>query len=331
MMTVFSRRFFRNVLPLALLLFTLAPAAPGASSEDRLTFRMIAGRKYLRAADVARYFGMKLYSASDRYEMRGSAGSMVFTPQKRYGSFNGTVVTYSFPPVAQNGVFYISESDFQNFLQPLLNTRSLRSTEVHTIMLDPGHGGTDTGARGKRFLEKNLTLQTAFQVKKALERFGYRVLMTRTNDRTVSLEQRSWMSNNAKADLFISLHMNATTGTAIRGIETFALTPSGAPSSGSDTVLYNRYPGTPALLNSTALGISVQHSLIRATGAFDRGLKRARFVVLRNTRCPALLIECGFVTNRSEENLLGSPAYREKIAQAIVEGIRHYQLRIRRQ
>lgn len=319
----------RGMLPLLLLFSAVSSAA--AAAEGSFASRTIAGRKYLKASDVARYFGMKLSgsAAINRYEMRGSAGSMVFTPQKRYGSFNGTVLTYSFPPVVQNGTLYISDSDFQYHLQPLLNTRSLRSTVVRTIMLDPGHGGSDRGAAGARLIEKDLTLQVVQRLRSALERMGYRVLLTRNSDRTLSLDQRSRMSNAAKADLFVSIHMNATTAGAVRGIETFALTPPGASSSGSETVLYNRYPGNAALLNSAALAMSVQRSLIRTTGAVDRGMKRARFVVLRETRCPAILVECGFVSNRSDESLLGSAAYRDKLAQALAQGIRNYHLRVR--
>ncbi len=328
--------FFR-VIGLALLLagvgsFVGAPpltAAVATRDGTGFSIRYLAGRKYYRASDIARYFGMKLYGDGARYELRGAAGRMVFTPQKRFGSFNGTVLTYDFAPAVLGGALYVSAADFENHLQPFLNNRSLRAVGVRTILLDPGHGGADRGAAGARFTEKSLTLQVALKVKAELEKMGYRVLMTRVNDRALSLSQRAGAANYAKADMLISIHMNAAGNRSVRGIETFALTAPGAPSSGSEKVLYNRYLGNGALANSAALAWSVQNAMIRATGASDRGVKRARFVVLRETRCPAILIECGFISNRADENLLGSAAYREKLANAIAQGIRNYHLRLR--
>ena len=325
-MTLRAVRFFSGLVLLA----AAAGAPLEAHAAQNLAVRTIAGRKYLKAQDVARYFGMRLAPVNDRYEMRGAPGVVTFTPQKRYGSFNGTVLTYDFAPAVAGGALYISASDFQNTLQALLNLRSLRNAPVRTVMLDPGHGGSDCGAVGKRFQEKVLTLLIAQRVKAHLETMGYRVLMTRGDDRTVALSPRAKKAVDAKVDLFISIHINSASNSAVRGVETFALAAPGAPSSGSGNVVYTRYPGDAALLNSTALAMSVQQALRQMVKAPDRGMKRARFVVIRENRCPAILIECGFISNRSEENLLGTASYRESLARAIAVGIRNYHLRLQK-
>lgn len=326
-----------KILLVLLLLFSMAFApffvqeAEAAKDKSKFTYRYIAGRKYYSVRDIARYYRMRLNKIGKYYEMRGKSARVVFNPQKRFGSFNGIVVNYDFAPVEHNGELFISSADFFNHVQVLLNARSLNPAGVRTILIDPGHGGNDRGAAGARYTEKALTLQVAKRLYKHLTKMGYRVKMTRVNDRRMELSSRANASNRIKADLFISLHMNAAANRSARGIETFSLTAPGSPSSGSNKVYYTRYPGNNAVNNSMALAWHVQNNLIRNCKASDRGVKQARFVVLRETRCPSILVECGFISNRQEELLLGTPAYQERLAQSIALGIYQYHrsLRIR--
>lgn len=307
------------------------PQAVAARDQSGFNYSIVSGRKYYRAYDIARYYRMKLRKFGTYYEMTGAPGRMVFTPNKRYGSFNNIVINYDFVPVVQQGELYISSADFFNHVQVLLNVRSLRAIGVKTILIDPGHGGNDQGAAGASYTEKALTLQVAKQLYRILSKMGYRVLMTRVNDRKLELSDRAKASNSIKADLFISIHMNAAKNRNVRGIETFALTASGSPSSGGKQVQYNQYPGNSAANNSMFLAWHVQNMLIRNTKAVDRGVKRARFVVLRETRCPSILVECGFISNRNEEYLLGNANYQEKLAQSIALGIYYYHRNLRGQ
>lgn len=316
------------VLFINLGIFSL-PCAYAAKDQSGFTYRFVSGRKYYRALDIAHYYRMKLRKVGTYYEMYGKSGRMVFTPNKSYGSFNYISLNYDFPPVEQDGVLYISSSDFFNHVQVLLNVRSLNPIGIKTILIDPGHGGNDRGAAGLRYTEKALTLQVATRLYHILSKMGYRVLMTRATDQRLELIHRAQASNSIKADLFISIHMNAAKNRTVNGIETFALTSPGAPSSGSKTVQYNNYPGNNAAHNSMFLAWNVQNMLVRTTRAFDRGVKHARFVVLRETRCPSILVECGFISNRTEENNLGSAMYQEKLAQAIALGIYQYHQSLR--
>ncbi|MBR2357547.1 MAG: N-acetylmuramoyl-L-alanine amidase [Lentisphaeria bacterium] len=330
-MIAFSKTFFILTLLLGVLTGTFAlPEASAARDQSGFDYRYISGRKYYRAYDIARYYRMKLRKIGKYYEMQGNRGRLVFNPNKRYGSYNYIVLNYDFIPIVQNGELYISSADFFNHVQVLLNPLSLRPAGVRTILIDPGHGGKDQGAAGLRYLEKNLTLQVARRLQNHLRKMGYRVYMTRVNDRKLELSDRAKAANNIKADMFISIHMNAAANRSVRGVETFALTPCGSPSSGANKVQYTRYPGDTAVNNSLSLAWNVQNAIIRTVRAADRGVKRARFVVLRETRCPSILVECGFISNRAEENQLGSPAYQEKLAQSIAIGIYQYHRNLRK-
>ena len=326
-------RFSCRFLLIGLILFicgvVLSPQAAAAADHTGFNYSYISGRKYYRAADIARYMRLGLRRSGNGYEMRGSAGRMVFNPDKRYGSFNNIVINYDFVPVVKSGQLYISSSDFFNHVQVLFNPRCLRPVGVRTILIDPGHGGNDRGAAGLWNTEKNLTLQIARRLQRILSKMGYRVLMTRINDTRVELSDRARACNSIRADLFISIHMNAAANSKVNGIETFALTAPGAPSSGSNKVQYNTYPGNAALGNSMALAWNIQSALIRSTRAQDRGVKQARFVVLRESRCPSVLVECGFISNRAEESKLASGAYQEKIANSIAWGIYNYHSSLR--
>ena len=326
-----SRKFLLwTLLAMLMCLPAAMPQLYAARDFSGFEYQNISGRKYYRAYDIARYYRMRLAKVKNAYELTGYQGRMVFNPQKRYGSFNNVVINYDFVPQVYKGELYISSSDFFNHVQVLLNVRSLRQIGVRTILIDPGHGGNDRGASGLRYNEKSLTLQVALRLQRILSRMGYRVLLTRVNDRRLELSDRARAANSAKVDLYISIHMNAAANRTVSGIETFCLTPPGAPSSGGEKVFYNNYPGNSALNNSMSLAWNVQGQLLRYTRAPDRGVKRARFVVLRETRCPAILIECGFISNRQEELKLGSAEYQEQLAAGIAMGIYNYHRNLRR-
>ena len=124
-------------------------------------------------------------------------------------------------------------------------------------------------------------------------------------------------------NLFVSIHVNAVKQRGINGIETFALTPADAPSTGGKKELV-RNPANVRDANNFLLAYNLQRALLSRTGAADRGVKRARFAVLRDITAPGALVEVGFITNAKEEKLLNSAAYIEKISRAIAEGIISY-------
>ncbi|MCL4541001.1 MAG: LysM peptidoglycan-binding domain-containing protein [Chloroflexi bacterium] len=184
------------------------------------------------------------------------------------------------------------------------------------IVIDPGHGGRDTGAQGFGLLEKNITLATGLKVAALLRSSGFDVVLTRTSDTYVSLAERCAIANRAGATVFVSLHANAIADPSIYGLTTFYGRSSGYVSG------VTRSP--QMVRQSRLLASAIQYATASRTGAFSRGLHRADYWVLGNVRAPAVLVEMGFLTNPHEAALLATPSYQEDLAQGIVIGIENY-------
>ncbi|MBP5530684.1 MAG: N-acetylmuramoyl-L-alanine amidase, partial [Lentisphaeria bacterium] len=161
----------------------------------------------------------------------------------------------------------------------------------------------------------------AYRVAAILRACGYRVYLTRNGDYYVPLAERCRIQRRHKSDLFVSIHFNAAEKKSFHGIETFALTPAGAASTSGGPPLNKRFFGNFFDANNLLLAYTIQKALLRRTGAFDRGVKRARFAVLKDIDAPGVLVEVGFVSNPREEQMMLNPAYRDKIARGIAEGI----------
>jgi len=215
---------------------------------------------------------------------------------------------------------------------------------VNTVMLDAGHGGKDPGAIGRYGLkEKNVVLDVAEKVKQELERCGLKVIMTRETDDFISLSGRYAMANQKKADLFVSIHANASSSRWIEGFEVYYLTEAVDDDTRALVAAENSQPGIEgqeagrnslslkALLwdlvytenrkESVALAQSISKAVSRKLNLRMLGVKGAPFAVLKGTQMPAVLIEIGYISNREGEKKLRDPGYRNQMAEAIAEGI----------
>ncbi|HFH9842929.1 TPA: GBS Bsp-like repeat-containing protein [Streptococcus suis] len=197
----------------------------------------------------------------------------------------------------------------------------LPSARSYTIYIDPGHGGVDSGASYGGVQEKNLALSVANKLKENLIQLGYQVLMTRTADYNVDFKtERSKMANQSNADLFISIHFNATglASSNATGIETYwyQYDPEYQPK--INAAMHN---DPTRLAESEILANQVQASLISGTGAVNRGVRRETFAVLRETAIPAILVELGFMDNPSDLQKIKQDSYQTKLANALVQGI----------
>lgn len=182
---------------------------------------------------------------------------------------------------------------------------------INTITIDAGHGGSDTGAVGVNGLkEKDMNLAIALKVSDYLTQAGFKVIMTRSSDETVSLLHRSEISDNANADVFVAIHCNSATGIA-GGTETLVEPLSKNP-------VYNQQE------DSKRLAGLVHNELIQAIGLADRGVKEQDLSVCRETNAPAILVETAFIDNANEAALLADPAFQDTVAQAIAAGISKY-------
>ena len=169
------------------------------------------------------------------------------------------------------------------------------------ICLDAGHGGEPGAVNGSKY-ESVATLDIAFKVGAELERKGYEVVYTRTTDKHITLAERCAISNNNGANAFVSIHLNASTNRNAHGIETWHY--------------YKVGDKTKELANN------IQNALIKSTGATNRGVKTTETLyVLKHTIAPAVLVECGFISNHEESELLFDDDYQNKIANAIVLGL----------
>ena len=197
----------------------------------------------------------------------------------------------------------------------------LPSARSYTIYIDPGHGGVDSGASYGGVYEKNLALSVANKLKANLIQLGYQVLMTRTDDYSVDFKtERSQMANQSNADLFISIHFNATglPSSNATGIETYwyQYDPEYQPK--INAAMHN---DPTRLAESEILANQIQASLISETGAVNRGVRRDTFAVLRETAIPAILVELGFMDNPSDLQKINQDSYQTKLANALAQGI----------
>ena len=209
-----------------------------------------------------------------------------------------------------------------------------------TIVIDAGHGGKDPGGGTGNLIEKPIVLSISKKVGVILAAKGYTVLLTRETDRFIPLKERTAFATRHKADMFLSIHANASENPKANGIETYYLdvtstdknaeiiaarenANSGYSIQELETLLKGLIAESKSE-DSRRLAKHVQQELVAATGAIDRGVKHARFVVLIGTRVPAILIETGFLTNATEGNKLISDAYQQKVAAAIVQGIEKF-------
>jgi N-acetylmuramoyl-L-alanine amidase len=161
-----------------------------------------------------------------------------------------------------------------------------------------------------------------------LQAKGLKVILTREGDYFVPLEVRANIANKAKDAIFVSIHFNATDrDAAASGFEIYCLTPRGAPSTADDSLalsFMNVQPGTGVDAHSIGVAACIYHSILGHTAEPDRGIKRARFAVLRLTQIPSVLIEGGFMTERGESRMIAKPEWRADFARAISIGIESY-------
>ncbi|WP_253909662.1 GBS Bsp-like repeat-containing protein, partial [Streptococcus suis] len=203
-------------------------------------------------------------------------------------------------------------------------TVNLPSSRSYTVYIDPGHGGRDSGASYGGVHEKNLALSVANKLRDNLVQRGINVLMTRDGDYDVDFKtERSRMTNESNADLFISIHFNAT-GAGVSnssGIETYwyQYDPEYQPKINKE--MHNN---PTRLAESEILANKVQESLIKETGAVNRGVRRETFAVLRETAIPAILVELGFMDNPSELPVIKQDSYHTRLAKALAQGVMNW-------
>jgi N-acetylmuramoyl-L-alanine amidase len=262
------------------------------------------------------------------YRVTTRNGVCRFIIGSRLAQWNGVSVWLGFAPQIVRGEPRIHALDAEKTLAPLAEMPLTLQTKTRTVVLDPGHGGTDGGTRGAHHeLEKTFTLDWALRTERLLTNSGWKVFLTRRSDIDVPLTERVAFADRVRADLFISLHFNSTyPQTQPSGVETYCLTPAGMPSTlvrGYTDDERTVFPNNTFDAANVQWAFRIHHSLLAQTHAHDDGLKHARFMgVLRHQNRAAVLVEGGFLSNARDAANIQSGAYRESLAQALADALK---------
>jgi len=296
------------------------------------------GRTYVDLASAGGRLGMQAYwlKGYDTLRLRSQWTTIDVGKGERILYLNSLPIQLGFPTLESSGRLYLAQADYRQVLQSVLTPQSFSNRpKLRRVIIDAGHGGKDEGAKNEAYglYEKKLNLDVARRLKVMLERSGLEVVMTRNSDAFIPLERRPQIANRENGDLFISIHFNAADSTTAEGFETFALTPqyqasSKYPKPGQGDNI--RYEGNDQDPWNTLLGYYVQRALVQGAGGTDRGLKRARFLVLKHLHCPGVLVELGFVSNPATAQKLRTAVFRQTLAESLYDGITRYGKRLQR-
>ena len=289
------------------------------------------GHDYLSVDNISKFYGLpaEVVPSGAKIQSETADHPLEFVSGSREAIINGARSWLCFPLVEQEGKFLVSRTDVAKTIEPLVRPHRVPNVgKVQTVVLDAGHGGYDKGQVSRYGAEKDFALDVARKLRPILQAKGLRVIMTREGDYFVPLEVRAQIANAAHNSIFVSIHFNATNDDPnATGFEIFSFTPRGAPSTSDSTMaasFLNTQPGSSVDAQSLALSACIYHSLLGHIPEFDRGIKRARFAVLRLAKVPAVLIEGGFLTERGESKLIANKDWRAKLAGAIGIGIENY-------
>ncbi len=308
------------------ILFALCFLASGAAAVDWQLIKHD-GRDYISFDNMAQFYGLSdvrrvsntgTMSLGTR-SLRGSAGSVEFF-------INNLKFNLSYPVVDHGGKLCVSRMDLVKVIEPVLRPSKIKGAEtIDTIVLDAGHGGHDKGAFSPYGSEKTFTLDVANRARLMFLQAGFQVKMTRSTDSFISLDERVAEANKHPNALFISIHFNS--GGAGTGLETYTLAPRGVPSMMADGPRVSDLHECRGNVNDAeniALATATHAALVVRSKMYDRGIKRARFVVIRDITIPGVLIEGGFQSNDHDARLIATPEYRQQMANSIFQAVANY-------
>src|SRR5881394_831488 len=316
---------------IAFLVSAIAITQTTALAADDWQIIKVSGHDYLSVDNISKFYGLaaEVVPVGGKTQLETVSSPLEFVRGSREVMINGARSWLCFPIIENDGRFLVSRTDLAKTIEPLLRPQRVPNAgKVETVVLDPGHGGHDKGALSRHGSEKDFALDVARKLRPLLQSKGLHVIMTREGDYFVPLEVRAQIANAARDSIFVSIHFNASgDDPSATGFEIFSFTPRGAPSTSDNAVRsasFSMQPGSEVDAQSMALSACIYHSLIGHIPEYDRGIKRARFAVLRLTKVPAVLIEGGFLTEGGESRLISNKDWRGKLAAAIGVGIESY-------
>ena len=247
-------------------------------------------------------------------------------------SAGATVWLHAAPVIPYNATsgWQVVKEDLESVILPILAPTNGAPAKLR-VVLDAGHGGEDGGAAsydGALVQEKSFTLAMARRIGALLDEAGMEVVYTRVDDITLQLRERTDIAAATNADVFVSIHANTAANPSAAGFETYVLPCAGQPATGYSTISPKTRAGNDNDFLNNLLAFQVHRRLPGRKRGYDRGVRRARYQVLRDAQCPAILIECGFLSNTGDVRRLSSNWYRDLFAKAVCDGILDYASRV---
>lgn len=283
------------------------------SKGDRLVINTLTPAQYstTKTGDTIeiRMEGVLQGKARDEYKFSDSTLINHVAIKETTGTTTGSIIQIATHDVAKH---IVGQSTDGNINVLLVGKDQIKTRRENLVVLDPGHGGRDTGARGKTLNEKEANLKIALKVGELLKNKGIEVEYTRISDIYVELEERADLANRLNAELFVSIHNNANTDPSKQGTETYYYAPV------DNDLLFLQMD------ERKSLATNLQQQLVAKLKRPNRGVKTANFSVLRNTTMPSALVECVFISNPDEEQLLQKEYFIQWTAEAIANGIAAY-------
>jgi len=288
----------------------------------------VRGREYVTLQSFCNFYGFayEIPSGND-FSSRSPQHTVRFKAGSPDMYLDGVHYVMSFPVENGDHDLLVSRMDVIKLFEPVLRPTDVSGRHsIRGVVIDAGHGGSDNGATSRLGAEKDYTLSTAFMLEKILRQQGLKTVLTRRSDVFVDLYERAHIASLYPDYAFVSIHYNSATPEA-RGLETYCVSPRGAASTSSAYLTRSdieKLPGNSYDTQNIVLASMVHSEIIKLNpgdGTADRGVKRARFVVIKQNVLPAILVEGGFVSNRMEAAQINTTGYRQRLAQAIARGV----------
>ena len=288
-------------------------------------------RAYVPMAQVATYYGLLKPKDEGKRIILADAGNKLrleFTAGEKAARIMGWTFYLSFPVVELKDRVMVSVYDVRNVIDAILHPAERREPAVlGTVVLDPAGGGREPGIRSPQIAEKDLALDIAKRLAVKLEAAGFKVVLTRKDDATVSVAERLRAVAGVEGEsIFISLRA-ASGSAATKGFETSTLPPAGTPATweaDSEDIYRKFHAGNINDRESLALAAVLQSSVVSALKLPDLGIRRLRFPELRDVGMPAAVCRVGYLSNKEEAVRLAAPEHRESIAEGLLAGVRRY-------
>ena len=295
----------------------------------------IGGKPYVTLRSLKGYYGFtELRQIGSQVILRDQSRLVEFTSGHREVLMNKVKFIFSFPIKPYQGTHLIHRTDLVKLLDPVMRPKQIGQSigSFDTVIIDPGHGGHDSGATSRHGhgKEKDHALSTArFLANELLKpKLNFKVGLTRRDDRFLTLQQRVDYANKYPNSIFISLHFNSGARKQASGIETFTVSPKGVAHYGRGVKAsdYREVPGNHNDSAIIALATAVHSSVVGATKLFDRGIRRGRYSVITGLKNPGILLEGGFLSNSREGSLIKSASYQKTLATAVKNAVCKYKL-----